>query len=251
MRNFVTILLIVFSFFMQGCSGCSQSGIRHKASSNQQPVATQRDYNANIKPVPETNHPVNRNLTRDTPRNLGELFNQSKSAVFVVYTERGDDIFQGSGFFVSSDGIAVSNYHVFKETVTGSARVITDTGNELRISRIIEFSEELDYIIFKVDTYRNHPYLKIANNTASIGDNVFAIGNPRGLNHTLSTGIVSGYRFDDKLIQTTAEITFGSSGGALLNMNGEAIGITSSGLGEANLNFAINIQALRLHRYLQ
>lgn len=78
---------------------------------------------------------------------------------------------------------------------------------------------------------------------------MFAIGNPKGLESTLSTGIVSSIRSSDHLIQTTAEITHGSSGGPLFNMKGEVIGITSAGLGEANLNFAVDIRSLNLSGY--
>jgi len=62
------------------------------------------------------------------------------------------------------------------------------------------------------------------------------------LSQTLSTGIISGFREDGNLIQTTAEITYGSSGGALFNKRGEVIGMTTSGFGNASLNFAINIK---------
>lgn len=85
----------------------------------------------------------------------------------------------------------------------------------------------------------------------NVGEDVFAIGNPKGLEHTLSKGIVSSYRENNTMIQTTTEITHGSSGGPLFNMQGEVIGITTSGVGEANLNFAMNIQILDLIEFTQ
>ncbi|MBT7040932.1 MAG: trypsin-like serine protease, partial [Bacteroidetes bacterium] len=87
----------------------------------------------------------------------------------------------------------------------------------------------------------------------NIGENVFAIGNPLGLEKTLSKGIISGYRGDDnELIQTDTDVTHGSSGGPLFNMRGEVLGITSMVLksGGANLNFAISIELLDLERFL-
>ena len=93
-----------------------------------------------------------------------------------------------------------------------------------------------------------HPF-KISKVVPEIGEDVFSIGNPRGLESTLSKGIVSAIRANNSLIQMTTEITHGSSGGPLLNMKGEVVGITSAGLGEANLNFAVNINALQLHRF--
>ncbi|MBK8111356.1 MAG: serine protease [Saprospiraceae bacterium] len=79
-----------------------------------------------------------------------------------------------------------------------------------------------------------------------IGQSCFAIGNPKGLVNTLSTGIISSLRKNGDVIQTTAEITQGSSGGPLFNADGEVIGITTAGLEEANLNFAVSILSLDL-----
>jgi serine protease Do len=108
----------------------------------------------------------------------------------------------------------------------------------------------MDYIIFKVAGFgQSFPYLRLANSIPKVGENVFAIGNPKGLDHTLSTGIVSALRQNNAIIQTTTEITHGSSGGPLFNMQGEVIGITTAGLGEANLNFAVNVVGLGFENY--
>ncbi|MGM0409085.1 MAG: S1C family serine protease, partial [Bacteroidota bacterium] len=117
---------------------------------------------------------------------------------------------------------------------------------------VLAQNSEEDYIIFKVETSNNINFtpIPISRSNPEIGEDVFAIGNPRGLEHTLSRGIISGYRDNKNLIQTTTEITHGSSGGPLLNMRGEVVGITTAGVGEANLNFAINIKVLKLSRYL-
>jgi serine protease Do len=213
---------------------------------------------------PDRNHPstyptVN-NKTESIPseassinggNSLSALFNRSKSAVFMIFTSDGNQSYQGSGFFVSSNGIAVSNYHVFEGTTIGREVIKLEDGTKCNIERIINRNIENDFIIFKVSSDRSFQYLRVCKQLPSIGEGVFAIGNPRGLEQTLSTGIVSGYRENNKLIQTTAEITHGSSGGPLLNMNGEVIGITTSGMDVANLNFAMNIRVLQLHQYLK
>lgn len=82
--------------------------------------------------------------------------------------------------------------------------------------------------------------------TPNIGEESFTVGNPQGLTQTLSKGIISGFRENRKYIQTTTEITYGSSGAPLFNRNGEVIGITTGGFGEANLNYAINIKEVPL-----
>lgn len=185
-----------------------------------------------------------------TSLSLPSLFKQCNSAVFLIYTSDGDDTHLGSGFFVSSDGIGISNYHVFEGTTKGLEIIKLISGEQFKIERVIAQSVEDDYIIFKVKTYKSLDFLNVAAVLPEIGEQVFAIGNPYGLENTLSTGIISGYRgANSQRIQTTAEITHGSSGGALFNMMGEVIGITTSGFGDANLNFAINIQLVNLKRF--
>ncbi|MNV65170.1 putative serine protease HhoA precursor [compost metagenome] len=80
-------------------------------------------------------------------------------------------------------------------------------------------------------------------NTAlpEVGDKVYAIGSPEGLENTVSEGIVSGIRSNNGItvIQHTADITHGSSGGVLLNEYGEAIGITSGGVAGTNIEYAV------------
>ena len=247
----IQFLVAIILIMLYGCSGCSESALQHRAA--QQQSLENREYretpNHQIQPR-EDQKPRIIPQTPVADLSLSELFNQNKSAVFMVFTSDDENIYQGSGFFVSSRGIAVSNYHIFSGTFIGNELIVTDTGNEMHIKRVIEKNRELDYIIFEVTDANNIQFLRISNSAPSIGENVFAIGNPRGLSHTLSTGIVSGYRENDTLIQTSAEITRGSSGGALMNMNGEVVGITTGGFAEANLNFAINIDKLRLYRFI-
>jgi len=172
---------------------------------------------------------------------ISTLYEQNKDAVFVIYTSDGTNGAQGSGFFISSRGVAVSNYHVFKGSSRGLETIKTNSGS-YKVESVLASSEENDYIVFKVAAIGTFPYLKIAGSLPRVGEDVFAIGAPEGLEHTLSKGIVSSYRgMGQSLIQTTTEITHGSSGGPLFNMKGEVIGITTAGLGDANLNFAVNI----------
>lgn len=238
MNRLLYVLVFLILISISGCKGCSQSGLRHErmvqSSNNDQQQTSNYDNNIYEEP---------RNNTKEV--DIGRLFNRHKSAIFLVYTSNDKDFFQGSGFFISSDGIAVSNYHIFEDTFKGNEIIVTEDGAEFYIDRVFEKSEEMDYIIFKLAGATGMNYLEIATREPTIGSDVIAIGNPVGLEHTLSKGIISGYREEKSIIQTSAEITHGSSGGALLNMQGEVVGITSGGIGEANLNFAINIQVLR------
>lgn len=242
------ILLACLLISFSGCSGCSRSGKESKrrmlAAQSERP--SQRQPTTRIRP--ETGD-------RDTPAievnntsGLSSLYEKCRRGVFLVFsTNDGQSGAQGSGFFISADGVGISNQHVFDGFNNHFIKLHDGTSYE--VTQIIRSSDadDLDYVLFRVNTKGNRvPFVPIATALSAVGENVFAIGNPKGLEHTLSTGIVSSYRQDNNLVQTTAEITNGSSGGPLFNMNGEVIGITTSGVGEANLNFAVNIQRLNL-----
>ena len=231
------------SIALDGCSGCSRSGLREIADSRRK---TNNEF-------PKSQEPFD-NLSIESPTlqkdnstsTLSDLFQQNKDAVFLVYTSTGDEEFQGTGFFISDDGIGVSNYHVFEGTSKGLETIELSNGKKLKVSEVLHFDRDNDYIIFKVNVTQRVHSLSISSTNPRVGEVVFAIGNPQGLEHTLSTGIISSIRANENILQTTTEITHGSSGGPLMNMKGEVVGITTAGLGEANLNFAVNIQLLPL-----
>lgn len=166
----------------------------------------------------------------------------------MVYTSDGSNIFQGSGFFVSSTGIAVSNYHVFKDTYIGLEVLKLPSGDNLQIEEVIAKDEKDDFIVFKVRAKEDQcfEYIPISLRSLSVGETVYTIGSPRGLENTFSSGEISQKR-NNNIIQINAPIDHGSSGGALIDVYGEAIGITSGGRDDsgANLNYAIDIKVVR------
>lgn len=189
-------------------------------------------------------------LKKNEEVDLVTLYEQCKKAVFFIISADKQGIGQGSGFFITSDGVAVTNYHVYSGGYWSMAKIYTEDGESYNIDRVIASDKDKDYIIFKVaNNGHKFPTVKLSKTQARVGEKAFAIGNPEGLSQTLSEGIISSYRNYDKsntdfYIQTTVGITHGSSGGALFNMKGEVIGITSMGFDDvasANLNFAINI----------
>jgi serine protease Do len=179
---------------------------------------------------------------------LSSIYKSVKRGVYLVYTENEEGVSQGSAFVVDNSGLAISNYHVFEDA--SSAIAINEFDDKFMISEIVEFDKDKDYIIFRLGNQDNIPYLNIAEKIPSVGENVFAVGNPKGLTQTLSTGIISGFRDENNLLQTTTAITNGSSGGPLFNEKGQVIGVTTSGFGEANLNFALNIKSIPFTKYV-
>lgn len=188
-------------------------------------------------------------VNRESNLPVSELYKTVKKGVFIIYLKGQDIMAQGTGFFLSSSGIAVSNYHVFEDA--DQAVVYLDDGSKYMITKILSYDKDLDYVIFQVGTgQRYFKSLEIATNLPDVGEQCFAIGNPKGLLQTLSIGNISGYRDTNNFIQTTTEITHGSSGGPLFDRSGKVIGITTSGLGEANLNFAVNINRIPYQSYV-
>ena len=138
----------------------------------------------------------------------------------------------GSGFVVDPKGIILTNYHVV-ENMTG-IMVKLQTGEQLR-GTVVGSDEETDIAVIKVNAGRDLPAVNFGNSDdMQVGDWVLAIGSPFGLEQTVTAGIIStkerqtdpGASFR-RFIQTDAAINRGNSGGPLVNMRGEVIGINS------------------------
>jgi len=141
-------------------------------------------------------------------------------------------ISQASGFIVSPDGYILTNNHVVRDQ--GAITVLLNDGRELE-GKIIGQDQATDLALIKIDA-KNLPYLKLGNsNNLKIGQWVVAIGNPLGLQASLTVGVVSAKgrsnldlaRVED-FIQTDAAINRGNSGGPLLNLRGEVVGINTA-----------------------
>lgn len=199
-----------------------------------------------IKSNPSVNHGVTNDGNISTKNTLTgpQLFEKYNSAVFLILTSNGMNAAQGSGFFISEDGLAVSNYHVFKGSVVGFETIQLIDGSEYKVKEVIAKNVREDIIIFKVDAPNNtFNFIPIAKEEPKIGETVYAIGNPLGIKNIISEGLLSG-EMNNYAWQINAEIDHGSSGGVLLNTKGEAIGITAGGMEHsgANLNYAIKIK---------
>lgn len=137
----------------------------------------------------------------------------------------------GSGFIVDKSGYIVTNFHV----VTDASRITVklESGEEYA-AKLIGTDDETDLAILKIETGKDLPVVKLGNSDkAQVGDWVLAIGSPFGLARTVTAGIVSQTKREtpssvyQKFIQTDAAINLGNSGGPLVNMDGEVIGVNS------------------------
>jgi hypothetical protein len=180
-----------------------------------------------------------------------ELFTKaSPSVVRIDVADRaGRPLSRGSGFIVSEDGLIATNHHVIAGGYT--ARVVFGDGSTCSVAAVKGLDPESDLAILKTKRSDSPALCLGTNDLPTIGTKVYAIGTPLGvLTNTLSEGLVSGHRkLDDtlSLVQTTAPISPGSSGGPLLTEDGKVAGMTSSAiLHGQNLNFGIPAQKIAM-----
>lgn len=181
-----------------------------------------------------------------TPKEIGKL--QNSVGVVLTYDDSGNPIAQGSGFVIR-DNLFITNHHV----VDGAKKITIKLDGVTYDASNWYYFDNKDADLWGVLLSTSYdaqgrptgssPAYSLDYDTAipQIGEKVYAIGSPVGLENSLSEGIVSSIRTDNgmTLIQHTADIDHGSSGGVLLNEFGDAIGVTSSGVEGSNLEFAI------------
>ncbi len=157
---------------------------------------------------------------------------------------------QGSGFIISADGYILTNNHL----VGDADKVMVKVGENPEVeAKLIGADPDSDVAVIKIDTKKDLSYIELADSdTLEVGEWVLAIGNPFGLSHTVTAGIVSakgrsgfGITSYENFIQTDAAINPGNSGGPLLNLDGKVVGINtfiiSRGGGNMGIGFAIPI----------
>ena len=180
--------------------------------------------------------------------NFGELFGN----VLPLYRQRIERTL-GSGVIVDAQGHVVTNYHVI---ANAQAIRVQLADGRIATPRVVGVDPDTDLAVLQI----NLPHLPVIafgqSNQVRVGDVVLAIGNPLGLSQTVTNGIVSatgreelGISAFDDFIQTDAPINFGNSGGALINSNGQLIGINTAivakNLGVEGIGFAIPVDMVR------
>jgi hypothetical protein len=174
--------------------------------------------------------------------------------VFLITRKSGELNSRASGMILSADGYIATNYHALQGADSVEVRFFPDPGDSkdyqsFNGAKLLYADPDRDIAVLKVNS-NSLPFLKCPANTgceARVGEKVYAIGNPKGLSNTISDGIVSGLRSleNEDIIQHTAPISPGSSGGALVDSSGALLGMNSWQVADGqNLNFAISSRHL-------
>ena len=243
----ITISLFVFFLLVLTINNRIDNRIESKIESKLTSGFFDKDY-------PNISIPANFNSNKILKSSLPDLtFAANKSIDAVVHVKNtsivkdsdswalqffyGDDsrkkVGTGSGVIISPDGYIITNYHVIENS---TEVIVTTNDNREYKAEIIGFDEVNDIAVLKIDTDSNLDYIFFGDSDSTlIGEWVLAVGNPYNLNSTVTAGIISSKsrdlnEFDQKnqsFIQTDAAVNFGNSGGALVNIQGELIGINT------------------------
>lgn len=192
---------------------------------------------------------TNINSTVRTEMSFEQIAQLASSVVMImVYDSAGEPFASGSGIMIGRKGYILTNNHVLSDGSFFTVRIENDD-NCYRTSQVIKYNDVLDLAVIRID--RPLVPLPIYKGPQKLvrGQKVVAIGSPMGFFNSVSDGIISGFREKDdvELIQFTAPVSSGSSGGAILNMYGEVIGISTTVIRYAqNINMAVGYEFINL-----
>ena len=178
-----------------------------------------------------------------------ELAKLASSVVLIaIHNSEGEVIGTGSGIMIGKDGFILTNHHVASGGNYYSVRIEEDD-KVYSTKELIKYNSTTDLAVLRIRReLRPIPIYK-GGTPLVRGQKVVAIGSPLGLFNSVSDGIIAGFRNIDNvdMIQFTAPISHGSSGGAVLNMYGEVIGISTAGIDSGqNINLAVGYENIRL-----
>jgi hypothetical protein len=173
------------------------------------------------------------------------LIKEVRPAIVTIqtYDRSGEERSLGSGFFINDKGHLISNYHVIEDSYYAIIKFSDGKETKVYTNKAIGIDRKADLVKIQVKLQKpSANYLKIAESPPEVGERIIVVGSPFGLEQTVSDGVISGIRqVDDlKFIQISAPISPGSSGGPVVNLKGEVVGVaTFQFKGGQNINFAI------------
>jgi serine protease Do len=192
--------------------------------------------------------------TPGSEQSVRELVHELGEAVLQVRTPGG----LGSGFFINDDGYLITNFHVIEGETQISVEIYVQRDGQFERKsykrvKIVAMNKFQDLALLKIDDKDTPKFAKVPlgdSDTLAVGERVFAIGSPLGLERTVTEGIVSTKTRQlqgELYLQTTTQINPGNSGGPLFNLRGEVVGVTNMKIafGTEGIGFAIPVEAVK------
>ena len=177
------------------------------------------------------------------------LFKKQADSIVVVGVigKRKKDNRSGSGFFISKDGLILTNYHLIKKARRLFVKLKDDTA--FTRVKVVNVDVPRDIAVLKIETENVKP-VKLGNSDEmKVGQRVVTISNPLGLENTVSDGLISAIRPTEQgstVFQVSVPLSNGSSGGPLFNLQGDVIGVVAASIQKGqSLNFAIPINEVK------
>lgn len=175
-----------------------------------------------------------------------EIFRQWAPSVVSIQTNRAN----GTGFILTSDGLVATNHHVIEDATRVNVKLID--GSWAQEVWLLTEDADLDLALLQIVVDQEMTSVVLGNSDeVEVGERTISIGNPLGLEHTLTDGLISARRVYDnqRYLQTSTPISPGNSGGPLFNMKGAVIGVSTATIGRweagQNLNLAVPVNELR------
>ena len=257
----INLFLIVLSILFAVSCYSQEPGEKKKEKQETEALPSPE---ALIKAIGDDDLNAEQIIELNKPALVSIWFHSDNFYSYYYYEEEDTVILNGSGFIFSEEGIIGTNYHV----IDGYDSILIKTSDGVfHNAELLLVDEQNDIAIIRIlDTLRQKfPFVKLGNSDeAKVGQIIYAVGSPLGFEYTISEGIIAAIREDekvdfndpytyelitrtfDKVLQITAAISPGNSGGALFNSKGEVIGVTSYSYGfYGNLNFAIAINSFK------
>ena len=217
-------------------------------SSSQQRPQVQIPRRATSSETGRPSVPVIRSGTRQE-KSFEELALLASSVVMItIHGQSGESMGTGSGIMVGRAGYILTNNHVASGGRYYSVK-IEDDDQTYNTDEVIKYNSVFDLAVIRISRTLNPIPIYQGSQKLVRGQKVVAIGSPLGLFNSVSNGIISGFRMmgNVEMIQFTAPISHGSSGGAVLNMYGEVIGISTAGIDDGqNLNLAVGYECINM-----
>ena len=236
----VVLIIFLHAFAVPYITRLSQSDKKNVDQIMEVPTVMENPQPLSVEGQPISNKAISSSDELPVQKELSitDIIQANRESVVTVKTAAGI----GSGFFINREGQIVTNKHVLSNP--DGAEIKTISGNVYKVQKVIHEDPAADLVIASTDaTSRESKPVSINAVLPVVGEKIIVIGSPLGLEQTVSDGIVSALRSNQQsieFIQITAPVSPGNSGGPLLNMRGEVIGVATFQYNSGqNLNFCV------------
>ncbi|MFA5181468.1 MAG: trypsin-like peptidase domain-containing protein [Syntrophales bacterium] len=229
-----------------------QSNLSKKLSARKNPIVMSKRDDSKGKTIKKQS--ISSAKLKESESDIPSLIEESKRKVVFIKSIAKNGISQGSGFFTSQRGHIITNHHVVKNS---SAVIIKTYDGSEHVAKILKSDSHADLALLKIEISGVSFFRLCDHNNLEVGQTVIAIGAPLGLEQTVSKGIISAKRQISpskaksklQMIQTDTQMTHGNSGGPLINLSGEVVGVNTLTLNtpggpQGPVNFAISTEEI-------